>query len=38
MLNQKKYWTWLLFGLTIVAFVAVLYYSGVLLKDIAKEV
>ena len=37
MLNQKRYWTWLLFGLTIVAFVAVLYYSGVLLKDIAKE-
>ena len=37
MLTQKRYWTWLLFALALAAFVAILYYSSVLLKGIAQE-
>lgn len=35
--SQKRYWKWLLFVAALVAFIAILYYSNILLTDIAKE-
>lgn len=35
--SQKKRWKWLLFFSAVVVFVAILYYSNLLLKDIARE-
>lgn len=35
--QHKRYWKWLLFVAAMVAFVAILYYSNLLLSDIAKE-
>ncbi len=34
---QKRYWKWLLFAAALVVFVAILYYSNLLLTDIANE-
>lgn len=35
--TQKKRWKWLLFISAVIVFVAILYYSNLLLKDIARE-
>ena len=33
----KRYWKWLLFGAALAAFIAILYYSNLLLGGIAQE-
>lgn len=35
--TQKKRWKWLLFSSAVIVFVAILYYSNLLLNDIARE-